>query len=154
MTHQRTDYEAFIAESNENRRAVRQRELIIEVTEAIYAEMERSHVTKGQLAARLGRTPAFVTQILNGGRNLTLKTIADVAVALGVNVRLRLEPVSVQRELPAAGEERRVRYAAKKWGKKLPVCEGVTAMGERCRLEARRESKFCRLHGDKSGGAE
>ena len=50
--------------------------------------------------------------------------------------------------------ERRVRYAAKKWGKKLPVCEGVTAMGERCRLEARRESKFCRLHGDKSGGAE
>lgn len=104
MTHQRTDYEAFIAESNENRRAVRQRELIIEVTEAIYAEMERSHITKGQLAARLGRTPAFVTQILNGGRNLTLKTIADVADALGVNVRLRLEPVSVQRELPTASE--------------------------------------------------
>ena len=44
--------------------------------------LEDGGVTRGELARRLGRTPGFVSQLLGGGRNLTLRTIADIAAAL------------------------------------------------------------------------
>lgn len=77
-----TDYEQFESSSVENRRLLREEELILEVTIALSDAMERAQLTKSQLAARLGKTPGFITQILSGGRNLTLRTVADVADAV------------------------------------------------------------------------
>lgn len=92
MSDTRTDYRAFEASSAENRRLLRTEELILEVTEALVAAMAKQKLTRGQLAARLGKSPAFVTQILNGGRNLTLRTIAEVADALRSEVRFDVVP--------------------------------------------------------------
>ena len=88
MSETRTDYRAFEASSTENRRLLRTEELILEVTEALIAAMAQQKLTKSQLAARLGKSPAFVTQILNGGRNLTLRTIAEVADALRAEIHV------------------------------------------------------------------
>ena len=79
-------------------RLVRQEELILEVTERLVEALREKGVTKTELARRLGRTPGFVSQVLGGGRNLTLRTISDVAAALSLHPVLELvadrEPVS------------------------------------------------------------
>lgn len=91
MLERKTDYENFETERTESLRALRQEELILEVTEALCGAMKLRRVTRSELARRLGKSPAFVTQILAGGRNLTLKSLADVADALGARVRISLD---------------------------------------------------------------
>jgi transcriptional regulator with XRE-family HTH domain len=103
MSETRTDYRAFEASSTENRRLLRTEELILEVTEALVAAMAQQKLTKSQLAARLGKSPAFVTQILNGGRNLTLRTIAEVADALRAEIHVAVVPVKARNLSPSAG---------------------------------------------------
>jgi transcriptional regulator with XRE-family HTH domain len=88
MTKARTDYEAFEQSSVANRRLLREEELILDVTEALSEMLEQEGVNKAVLAQRLGKTKGFVSQILAGGRNLTLRTIADVADALGYRIRI------------------------------------------------------------------
>lgn len=90
MTRQMTTYESFRDASVQNRRLLRQEELILEVTEALSEAMIRQGISKTELARRLGKTKGFVSQILAGGRNLTLRTIADVADALGCQVRVQV----------------------------------------------------------------
>lgn len=92
MKGRKTDYETFEAGEVEDRRALRREELILEVTEALCKALDEGHVTRSQLARRLGKSPAFVTQILAGGRNLTLKSLADVADALGARISVVLTP--------------------------------------------------------------
>lgn len=64
-------------------------ELLIEsVTEKLLELMEREDVSKAELARRLGKSRAYITQILDGSRNMTLRTVADVAHAIGFDVHL------------------------------------------------------------------
>ena len=88
MTKAHTDYEVFERSSVEHRRLLREEELILDVTEVLSEMLEKEGVKQTELAERLGKTKGFVSQILAGGRNLTLRTIADVADALGYRVRL------------------------------------------------------------------
>ncbi|HEV3456916.1 MAG TPA: helix-turn-helix transcriptional regulator [Thermoanaerobaculia bacterium] len=74
----------------EDARGLRQEELIVEVTEALARALRISGLTKSELATRLGRTKGFVSQIMGGGRNLTLRTLADMAAAIGCRVRVNL----------------------------------------------------------------
>jgi transcriptional regulator with XRE-family HTH domain len=86
----RSDYKEFESFSTENRRLLREEELILGVTVALSEAMDKAGVSKSQLAEKLGKSAAFVTQILSGGRNLTLRTVADVADALGTRVTVRI----------------------------------------------------------------
>ena len=71
-------------------RLVRQEELILDVTERLTKALLDAGITRAELARRLGRTPGFVSQVLGGGRNLTLRTIADIAAALALQPSLEL----------------------------------------------------------------
>lgn len=73
-------------------RLLRQEELILDVTERLIEALEEQGVTRAELARRLARTPGFVSQLFAGGRNLTLRTIADIAGALSRRPSLRLSP--------------------------------------------------------------
>lgn len=73
-------------------RLVRQEELILHVTETLTQAIESAGVTRAELARRLGRSPGFVSQVFGGGRNLTLRTVADIAAALSVRPALTLSP--------------------------------------------------------------
>jgi transcriptional regulator with XRE-family HTH domain len=84
-----TTYEAM---EIEDASGLRQEELIVEVTEALARALRTSGLTRSQLATRLGRTRGFISQVLGGGRNLTLRTLADLAGALGCRVRVNLLP--------------------------------------------------------------
>lgn len=78
MNNRTTDYQKFERSSDDNRRLLREEELILEVTEALARTLESAGVSRAELARRLGRSRGFVTQLFSGGRNLTLRTIADV----------------------------------------------------------------------------
>ena len=69
---------------------LRQERLILDVTEQLAGALENSGVTRAALARRMGRTPGFVSQLLGGGRNLTLRTISDIAAALALRPSFEL----------------------------------------------------------------
>jgi transcriptional regulator with XRE-family HTH domain len=73
-------------------RLVLQEELLLQVTEALTQALEDGGVKKAELARRLGKTPGFVSQVFGGGRNLTLRTVADIAGALSLRPTLELSP--------------------------------------------------------------
>lgn len=72
-------------------RLLAQEELILEVTETLCALLEKEGVSRTELARRLGKTKGFVSQLLGGGRNLTLRTLADVLSVLGYRLQLKPE---------------------------------------------------------------
>ena len=60
------------------------------LAELIARLMEDRGVTKAELARRLGKSRAWVTQLLSGRANMTLRTFAEVTYALGAEVALSL----------------------------------------------------------------
>ena len=77
-------------------RLLAQEELILEVTETLCALLEKEQVSRAELARRLGKSKGFVSQLLNGGRNLTLRTLADVLSVLGYKLKLQPEKTDGQ----------------------------------------------------------
>ena len=102
MNRPSTDYEIFEQSSDHNRRLLREEELILEVTEAVIAVMQEEGISKAQLAKRLGKTKGFISQLLSGGRNLTLRTLAGLVDALGYRVTIT---VSKDRDSRSVGSE-------------------------------------------------
>ena len=64
---------------------------ILEVTEEIWRVMANTKTTKADLARTLKCSKAHVTMLLNGGRNMTLRTLSDIAQALGYTIIIKLE---------------------------------------------------------------
>jgi transcriptional regulator with XRE-family HTH domain len=75
-----------------------QEDLIMEVTETLCGILEKEKVSRKELADRLGKSKGFVSQLLNGGRNLTLRTVADILYVLGYKVTLVPHKVEIQKE--------------------------------------------------------
>lgn len=67
-------------------------QLPLEVNSAITWYMKKHHISRADLAKRLGVTPGRVSQVLSGDENLTLRTIGQVAQALHAYVDVRLVP--------------------------------------------------------------
>jgi transcriptional regulator with XRE-family HTH domain len=80
------------------RKLLAQEELILEVTETICDILENEKISRKGLADRLGKSKGFVSQLLNGGRNLTLRTMADNFHVLGYKVTLTPHKVEVKRQ--------------------------------------------------------
>jgi len=76
-------------EDPEFARLMAQGDLIMEVTETICELLEKERISRKELADRLGKTKGFVSQLLSGGRNLTLRTVADILHFLGYRVALK-----------------------------------------------------------------
>ena len=102
MSTKRSSYGTFETSSSRARRMLRQEELILDVTERFEALLMDKAVSRTELARRLGRSKAFVTQLLAGDRNLTLRTIADLCDALGVAPALVLDAGADHASLPTA----------------------------------------------------
>jgi transcriptional regulator with XRE-family HTH domain len=64
-------------------RLFQQERAIYEVTELIESVMSELGITRSQLATRLGQTRGWVTQLLDGEKNKTIRTIADVLAVMG-----------------------------------------------------------------------
>lgn len=67
---------------------VEKRALLLDAQELVFQAMEDKGVTKADLARLLDTSPANVTQLLSGDRNMTLNTLAEVLYVLGFKVEL------------------------------------------------------------------
>ncbi len=67
----------------EGMRLYQQERAIQDVTDLICEVMDEEQVSRSQLAGRIGRTKGYVTQLLDGRVNMTVRTISDVFCALG-----------------------------------------------------------------------
>lgn len=67
--------------------------MLLALFEDVAAEMERSRVSRAELARRLGVSGAAVTRMLNGYSDLKVSTIAKLAAALGLRPEIQLRPV-------------------------------------------------------------
>ncbi len=97
MSTLKSMHEQFL-EVPEHRRLYEQERLLVEVTELLTQVMEKKGMSRAQLAHKLGKSKAFVTQVLRGNHNMTLRTLADLFGAmehqLFVQAVLRAEELS------------------------------------------------------------
>lgn len=76
----------------ESRQAYEREKLILSATEGIWEIMETQGFKQADIARRLGKSRANVGQMLSGSRNMTLRTLADLAYACESQVRLDFQP--------------------------------------------------------------
>jgi transcriptional regulator with XRE-family HTH domain len=69
-------------------RALAREELIYNVTEDLLVLLEKLGVNKVELARHLGKSRAYITQLLSGSRNMTLGTLADICFTLGISPKI------------------------------------------------------------------
>ncbi len=67
-------------------------ELLLDVTEQLYVRMTELGLRPTDLAERLGVSRAYVSQLLNGRPNMTMRTLVGVAHVLGQRVHVQLKP--------------------------------------------------------------
>jgi len=94
--------------SSEGMADYQQERAILEVTILIRKIIKEQKLTKSDLADRMGRTKAYVTQLLDGRANMTLRTIADVMTALRRSIQFSAGPLTLSAAPPHAAADRRV----------------------------------------------
>jgi len=80
--------EEYLNESELDSKIYARESLIMNVTEDILVAMEDKEITKTDLARLLHKSKSFVTQILSGSRNMTLRTLTDIAFDLDLDVSI------------------------------------------------------------------
>jgi len=73
-------------------REFRTEQVIIDFTEKVVAVMRERGMSRVELAQRLGVSKAFVTKLLNGKSNLTIRTIVAITDALGCELVVDIPP--------------------------------------------------------------
>jgi transcriptional regulator with XRE-family HTH domain len=64
-------------------RLLAQERLILDATEMIVGLLEDQKISRQELARRLGKSKGYVSQLLSGERNMTLRTLSDLGYVLG-----------------------------------------------------------------------
>ena len=64
-------------------RLYQQERAIQELTDLVCELMEEQQVDRSELARRLGKTTGYITQLLDGRTNMTVRAMSDVLTALG-----------------------------------------------------------------------
>lgn len=67
--------------------------IIGDFLEELSEQMHRQGVSRAGLASRIRSSPAHVTQVLRGNRNLTIRSMAKLARAVNAVVRVHLAPM-------------------------------------------------------------
>lgn len=82
----------ILMEDPEFRRLLSMEALAAQASELIARLMAERSVTKAELARRLNKSRAWVTQLLSGKANMTVRTLAEVAYTLDAEVKLHSQP--------------------------------------------------------------
>ena len=83
----------------EIRRAYEEELLVAEATETLSALVDELGISQRELADRLKVSEGRISQILSGGRNLTLRSLAGLGWALGVKFDLAPMALSVEQRI-------------------------------------------------------
>src|SRR3990172_3535844 len=69
---------------------------ILNFTESVFEQMQRRGISQAELARRLGKSEAYVSKILRGTANFTLKSMDKIARALECSFDPTLRPKQKQ----------------------------------------------------------
>lgn len=72
--------------------------LVIGSAELIATLMEQQGLSQADLAKRLGRSRAWISQLLSGRTNMTIRTLAELVYELGAEVKLDAQPLNAKRK--------------------------------------------------------
>lgn len=86
-------------ESDYNKKLCAQEDLIMNVTEDLLVLMEKRGVSKAELARKLSKSRSYVTQLLDGARNMTLRSLADICLALDAEPALHISDANTDKRL-------------------------------------------------------
>lgn len=64
--------------------------LLLEINEYILEALKKKGLTQKAFAEKLGVSPAYITKLLNGKPNLTLKSLIKIALALDVELKVEI----------------------------------------------------------------
>ena len=77
--------------------------LVTQLTNEINWYMRERGLTRADLAARMGVSPGRVSQILGGGENLTLRTLAALSTALDAHFEIGLSALKTDDTYTSGG---------------------------------------------------
>lgn len=77
----------------EGARIFQQERVILEATEMICGRMKKADMSRVELARLLGVTKSNVSQMLDGNRNLTLRSISDAMFHMGYAVHFECKKI-------------------------------------------------------------
>ncbi len=89
--------ESLLSQSKDGKRELARQHLIVDTTQKIWAVMDAADVSKADLAKILETSKSNVTQLLNGQRNMTLASLADICAALQVEPEVTLRDIRPSR---------------------------------------------------------
>lgn len=76
-----------------SRREYEYERLMVWVLDEIYGAMDRNGVSQADVARTLETTRANISRAFSGGRNLSLRTVSDLAWASGVRLCVKAQPL-------------------------------------------------------------
>jgi AraC-like DNA-binding protein len=84
-----------LTSSPEGMRLYQQERAILELTELVCELMDELGVSRAELARRLSTSRGYVTRLLDGSTNMTLRKITDVFSVLDRSIEFRAVPMKV-----------------------------------------------------------
>lgn len=103
-------------------------EAILEFTEKIVCRMEEIKMSRSEFAEKLGVSKAFITKLLNGNPNLTIKTMVSIAKALNCKLELALCPSGFEARRFLVPKKDNNIFSKFRFIKNKSICEGNDAV--------------------------
>jgi transcriptional regulator with XRE-family HTH domain len=91
MSDEKKTFEALF-QAAEDRPEYWQQDAILDFAEELCRLMEEKGVSRAELARRIGKSPAYITEVLRAESNFTIGTMTRLGMALGCRLRLHLAP--------------------------------------------------------------
>jgi transcriptional regulator with XRE-family HTH domain len=85
------------ARDEDYERLLEEERLILDSSELIHRLMDEERLSRTALAQRIGKSKGHISQLLDGRRNMTLRTLARLAYALNHRVYLNARPWTAAR---------------------------------------------------------
>jgi transcriptional regulator with XRE-family HTH domain len=126
---------------------------VLEFTEEVYRRMEALGLNKTQLAGRLGTSAAYVTKVLGGDANFTLRTMVRLALALECHVHTHLVPAEGRVEM-TGGKEPTEGYGDYPSGRETEFVPGAVAEASAVEKPISREPAPQRSRSMRTGAAK
>jgi len=106
---------------------------ILEFNEELSECIEKEHLSRSELAARVGVSPPYITKVLRGSENLTVMTMVKLARGVGRVLRLHLAPAGTRSywvDTPNADEHIGDKYDTWDEQRKMKVASVSTEAGQ------------------------
>ncbi len=86
----KNDYRNEFLKNREYALEAEKGDLIMDVTESICEILDKKNMDRKDLANNMNKSKGYISQLLNGDRNMTLSTLAEICFAFGYKPEIKL----------------------------------------------------------------